>query len=186
MTSRHPLVLRALAPALILAGCLLLAPRIVQNPEMLAQLPGTGPAFWPRVMLWGTGACAFLWLVAEILRSVRRTNVAANGFVPQEGAAGTAEAGVYDNKRAVLAVTLTILYGVMLPILGFPLATGLFMAGWLLLGRIHRPLLLIAIPLLGTLVFCYVFVMLAHMPLEHGAGVMGNVTIGLYQRLGIY
>ena len=181
MTRLHPLALRVLTPALILVGSALAAPHIVQNPEMLASLQGTGPAFWPKAMLVGTGVCAALWLMAEILRSRRRTDLA-DEAVPE----ARPEASSYDMRRAVVGLALTMLYGVALPILGFPLSTLLFILLWLILGRIRRPALLLAVPVLGTLVLCYVFVLLARMPLERGAGAVGTFTIKLYQLLGIY
>ncbi|MCB1882880.1 MAG: tripartite tricarboxylate transporter TctB family protein [Geminicoccaceae bacterium] len=183
--AHHPLLLRLLAPALLLAGSVLAAPYIVQDPEMLAGLSGTGPGFWPKAMLWGTGVCAALWLVAEVLRPRRGGGLAAEA-VPEGTVPPAPDGSDYDMTRAIVGLVFTLLYGVLLPILGFPLATLLFVAAWLFLGRIRRLSLLVLVPVLGTLTLCYVFVLLARMPLERGAGAMGEATVRLYQLLGIY
>lgn len=178
---RRSLLVRAAAPGLIVLACVLAAPHIVRNPELLSRLQGAGPTFWPNLMLLGTGLCAAAWLGLEVWRSVRHP-AAADELVPPLAS----DSGPYDLKRAVAGIVLTLLYGAALPLLGFPIATALFMGTWLLLGRVHSPTLLATVPILGTLVLCYVFVLLARMPLERGAGAVGEFTIGLYQLLGIY
>lgn len=173
------LAARASAPLLIAVACFWLSGHIVARPEMVAALPGYGPTFWPTAMLAAAGLCALLWLGLELWRSRSHPEAVEELLHP-------VEAEPYDRTRAVLGIALTLVYGFAIVFLGFPLATLLFVALWCILGRVRSPLTIVLVAVIGTLALCYIFVLIARMPLDRGVEPFGSFTIALYQLLGIY
>ena len=84
--------------------------------------------------------------------------------------------------EAVLAVAI----GIAIPLVGIAWATPVFIAGWLLLGGVRKPVSVGLISVLGTIGVLYFFVKLSQMPLERGRGVFEQATVALYRVLGIY
>ena len=164
-------------PVLLLVACPLLWNAVVPDPSLIGGMPGTvGPTGWPHAVLVGLAVLALAWLVGEV-RALARGAGRATAAVEEEP---------YDNLRAVVGVGIVVLYGVLLPIVGFPLATVALIVVWCLLGRLYRPVVIALTSLLGTAVMLYVFVMLALMPLDRGQGVFDTVTVRLYQLMHIY
>lgn len=181
MSSTVLLVRRLVLPLGLLVLALILPGHVLENPGMMAGMPGAlGPTAWPRAALAGVAACAALWLVLEVLAFGRSGGRAA--FV----AAPAADQDAHDNLRAVFGLALTVLYGIAIPTIGFPLATLLFVIAWSALGGVRRPVVLVSVSVIGTVVLLYVFVRLALMPLNRGSGAFDQLTVGLYQLLGIY
>lgn len=178
--ARSSLAARAAAPLLIALACAGLWGHVVEMPQMVQGLPGFGPTFWPHAMLVATGACALVWLALELRRGWRSADAVAEELVPP------VEAEPYDGKRAALGIALTLAYGFAIPYLGFPLATLVFVALWCALGGVQHPLTLALVAGLGTVALCYVFVLVARMPLDRGVEPFGSATILLYRLLGIY
>lgn len=131
-----------------------------------------GPATWPRTMLYCAAACAAAVFLRELLAGARARE-----------AGGAAE--VHEG-RSLLAVALLVAYGAALPLVGIAWATAAFLAGWLVLGGVRRPLAVVLVPVLGTIAVLYLFVKVSLMPLERGKGVFEQATVALYRLLGIY
>jgi putative tricarboxylic transport membrane protein len=131
-----------------------------------------GPATWPRAMLYGAAACA----VVIFLRQ----------FFSGAGARAAGSAGEYHEGRSLFAVGLLVAYGAALPLAGMAWATAAFLAAWLALGGVRRPLTFVLVPLLGTIAVLYLFVKVSLMPLERGRGAFEQATVALYRLLGIY
>lgn len=85
-----------------------------------------------------------------------------------------------------IGIALTLLYGFMIPVIGYPLATLSYIVLWLLLGGIRKPVLISVTALVGTIFLLYMFVKLALMPLDRGQGAFGELTITIYRMLHIY
>ena len=93
---------------------------------------------------------------------------------------------VAGGARVWLGIVLVLAYGFAMPWLGFALTTLAYIVLWLLLGGIRKPLQIMLISLIGTLVFLYFFVKVALMPLDRGIGAIGEFSVALYRLLGIY
>jgi putative tricarboxylic transport membrane protein len=92
----------------------------------------------------------------------------------------------YHETRSLGAVALLVGYVVAIAYVGFAWATPVFIAGWLLLGGLRRPLLVALTSVFGTIGVLYFFVKVSTMPLERGRGVFEEATVTLYRLLGIY
>ncbi len=143
-----------------------------------ASRGGVGPTTWPRVMLIGIAVCAAVMLLRELARVFLR-----HQHLP-EAAAETAE--LYDNRKAVIGITILVVFGVAIPVVGFALATVAFFAVWLWLGGVRRPRTVVLVSLLGTIALLYLFAGVSKMPLDRGMGAFDALTISLYRVLGIY
>lgn len=141
-----------------------------------------GPGTWPKVMLYGAAICAALIAVRNVValagKAAAPAAAAAPGEVPAEGE--------YDDIRLGIGIALIAGYGAAMGFVGMPLATMLFVAGWLVLGNLRRPLTILLVSTLGTAAILYLFVKVSLMPLDRGKGVFEQVTIALYRMLGIY
>ena len=181
MSSTVLLARRIALPLGLLVAALILPGHVLENPAMMAGMPGAlGPTAWPNAALAGVAMCATLWLVLEVVTFFRSGGRGAFVAAPAD------DQDAHDNLRAGFGLALTVLYGIAIPTVGFPLATLLFVIAWSALGGVRRPVLLVAVSVIGTVVLLYVFVRLALMPLNRGTGVFDQLTVGLYQLLGIY
>jgi putative tricarboxylic transport membrane protein len=135
-----------------------------------------GPATWPKAMLLCAAAAAALLALVRLfeLLAVRS---------PHDLAVGEDE---YHETRSIGAIALLLGYGVVLPFVGIAWATPAFIAGWLLLGGLRRPVLVALTSILGTLGILYFFVKVSLMPLDRGKGMFEQATVALYRLLGIY
>ncbi len=139
----------------------------------IVPVPGAlGPDFWPRLGLVGLAAAA----VVKIVQVWRR------GSRPPE-ASRTAQA--LHLPRLAGAIALLLLYAALAPLLGFPLATVLFLAAFMRVGGFRRPLAAGAYALAITLVLLYVFVKVVYLPLPRGEWAFHDATLGLYRIMGL-
>ena len=135
-----------------------------------------GPATWPKAMLLcAAAAAALLGLIRQLeLLSLRSASEPAGDQTD------------YHEARSIGALALLVGYGVAVPLVGIAWATPVFLAGWLLLGGLRRPLLIGLTSILGTLGILYFFVKVSLMPLDRGKGMFEQATVALYRLLGIY
>ena len=170
--------LAVVLPLATAAACVVLALfHVAPGIDLAAMSRGVvGPTSWPKAMLLAAAAAAgFLALLRLLellaLRTVRE---------PEEPGED------YDEARSLGAIALVIGYGVAVPLIGIAWATPLFLAGWLVLGGLRRPLAVTLVSILGTLGVLYFFVKVSVMPLDRGKGVFEQATLALYRLLGIY
>lgn len=182
------LVRRLVAPALFLVSVPVLlhylTPNIDQADAMARGL--AGPISWPRFALYGVFFCAAGWLVQSIIQN--RRGHAEHSAADLANAVGPDDPAAPPSNEVVIwiGIVLTLLYGFLIPVVGYPLATAGYIVLWLLLGGIRRPVLISAVTVLGTVLLLYVFVKLALMPLDRGQGVFGDLTVAIYRLLHIY
>ncbi|SNT72528.1 tripartite tricarboxylate transporter TctB family protein [Paracoccus seriniphilus] len=139
---------------------------------------GLGPAAWPDLILDGLAIFSAIWLVHELWvlgRAGRRPMLKA-----QE------DDEVYRYGKALVGILLIVIYGAVLSLVGFALATAGFIAIWTLYGGIRNPLVVASVSLIGTAILLWVFMGLALMPLSRGQGGFDHFSIWLLQTLGIY
>ncbi len=188
--------LGSVVAALFVLGALVLNRFIVQDPEMAEGMARglATPLTWPRVMLAGIALCALGWCVQEGWRAfhaARKRRGTAQEVAQGEALEG-GDVGFEHEDEAVpglpiaLGLALAVAYAFVIPWLGFTVATVLFLLLWFLVGGIRRPVQLVSVALIGTLVLLFIFVKLALMPLDRGAGVFGEFTIALFRLLGFH
>lgn len=178
-SSLAALALRLIMPIACLAGGLVL-PSMVLDAGRTVRARGLGPTAWPEFMLTLIAALSVIWIMQEVIawrRSLR-----------QEAAAGPIEAAEadYDYRKAGIGMGLVVAYGWALPLVGFTLATALFIAAICLLGGLRRALVIVPVSVLGTAVLLWVFMGLALMPLDRGEGAFGRFSLAVLRGLGIY
>ncbi len=139
---------------------------------------GLGAAAWPRGVLALLAFFALVWAVRDVWAigaADRRPTL-----VPAR------EEGAYSWTKAVFGLVLVVAYGVFLPVVGFSIATAVFITVWCLTGGLRNPLTIGAVALIGTALLLWIFMGLALMPLSRGQGVFNDFSIALLRLLGIY
>lgn len=170
-------LLPTLVPAVLLVMALLMPGQIFRQ-EQTASIVGLGPAAWPRAMLMAMAGLCVLWLIRDmwVLRGA--------GRMPSLVIAREEEP--YAMGRALIGLGLIIAYGWLLPIVGFAVASALFIFIWCLLGGMRNPVVLVPVALGGTVAVLWLFMGLALMPLPRGYGPFDPFSIWLLQTTGIY
>jgi putative tricarboxylic transport membrane protein len=140
-----------------------------------------GPDFWPRAVL----VLLMLVCAAELARIAF--------FTPQAAQAPAASAPHPDEEEMprfprLLAggMALTVLYVPGIQYLGFFIATVLYLAAFMLVGRYRRIGIVAATSLLGSLAFVYVFMKIVYVSLPLGMGPFREVSIWILAALGIH
>lgn len=91
------------------------------------------------------------------------------------------------NFKVVIGITLiSCLYIYLMNLMGFAIANALFMVSFLLFTRERKPLRLVLLPLISTVIFLYLFGKVVYISLPLGKGVFNAFTIGLYRVLRIF
>jgi len=171
----------ALPYAALLAGAAFLYSRTADF-AALGRPGQLGPDFWPRaVLVLLMLVCAF-----EIARvALSRGTPAA----PAERAAQPAQAEEQGRRYPWLlaaGIGLTVLYVPGMEVLGFFLATILYLAGFMLVGRYRRLGVIAACSVLGSLAFVFVFMKIVYVSLPLGVGPFLRLSTGLMAMLGIH
>lgn len=166
----------ALPVALLLLALIL--PGHMFESDQTASKIGLGPAAWPRAMLQGMAFFSVLWIARDIwvLGAVHRKSTLT---IPVEDSH-------YHFGKAIAGLVLIVAYGWLMPILGFAVATAIFIAVWCLFGGLRNLRMVIPVTLIGTISLLWLFMGLALMPLPRGAGVFDIFSIWLLRATGIY
>jgi len=143
-----------------------------------------GPGAWPKVVLYGAAICAALIFGRNVTALWRSGGGAAPGTPRNAGDGGGA--AEHDDVRVAIGIGLIVAYGLAIGFIGMAWATMAFVAAWLVLGGLRRPLTVVLVSTLGTAAILYLFVKISLMPLDRGQGVFEQATITLYRILGIY
>jgi putative tricarboxylic transport membrane protein len=132
-----------------------------------------GPGFWPQVLCVGIGIGALVRL-GQKLRS-------------REPIVGDAASEADDLKmpRVALGIALVVGYVIGMLFLGYILATALFLIAFIYLGG-QRKWYVIPLGIASSLVFAYVFLKVVYIALPSGVGIFDQLTVLLYELLGVY
>lgn len=170
-------VLRVALPLATAVVCIVIAlSYVAPGVDFAAMARGVvSPVTWPKTMLLCAAAAAALLAFVHLLESLSLREPRA----PEQGED-------YHEARSIGAIALLVGYGIAIPLAGIAWATPVFIAGWLLLGGVHRPLVVGLVSILGTVGVLYFFVKLSLMPLDRGKGMFEQATLALYRLLGIY
>jgi hypothetical protein len=124
-----------------------------------------GPEAWPRaaVVLMGA-ACLF-----EIVRIALGGNAAAENAANDAETAGEASSAAPRFPLLLVGgIALVMLYAVSLPVLGFVLATFLFLAAFIYLGRYRRHAVVWTFSATMTVLMAILFLRVAYVSLPRG------------------
>lgn len=140
------------------------------------QAGAYGPQSWPLFSL--------ILLVAgmALLCAFR----ARDFFSRRAGPHSSAEPTLPGAARVMGATGLIALYGAGFVYAGFLFSTIAFLAAWLIFTRYRRPLGLVLISVLGTILPLYLLIKVAYMPLPRGVGVFEEATVQLYHWLRLF
>lgn len=198
-----------LGPVLLLVAAAYLYWRAGDIP--VVPVPGQlGPSFWPRLALVGLGLSCLVKLI-EIWRAPGAHLLGGPAGPAPGAAAATAQpaeparaplpqtagspdlAAALDDARPVVdwrklgfAILLLGLYVAASPVIGFALANTLFLATFMWLGGLRRPLPVGVLAVGVTVGLLYLFVKIVYLPLPRGAGSFLDLTLALYRVLGLY
>jgi putative tricarboxylic transport membrane protein len=178
-------VLGLIPPALFMISAAVLLRFVAENPEMAnAMARGiAGPTTWPRFMLYAVIISSAAWLLLDLRLAIHEYRIHQKFPTRSDRVADKAgpEGGV--DLRIWIGLMVIIAYGSLIPVIGFMFASLLYIAVWMLLGGIRKPIQISLVSLIGTVIMLYVFVKLALMPLDRGMGIIGEITISIYRLL---
>jgi putative tricarboxylic transport membrane protein len=133
-----------------------------------------GPGFWPQVLCLGIGIGALVRLAQKLRSRERQVVVDA-----------ASEADELRMPRVALGIALVVGYVVGMLFLGYILATALFLIAFIYLGG-QRKWYVIPLGIASSLLFAYVFLKVVYIALPSGVGIFDQLTVLLYELLGVY
>jgi putative tricarboxylic transport membrane protein len=138
-----------------------------------------GPDFWPKAVL--------VLLMLVCLLEVGRQALFAVPARP-DAAPAAQESAEEPRYGRLLAggMILTALYVPGIEYLGFFIATIVYLAAFMLVGRYRRMRVVAAASILGSLAFVYVFMKIVYVSLPLGMGPFRQVSIWILGALGIH
>lgn len=139
-----------------------------------------GPDFWPRAIL----ALLMIVCACEIVRRMLPDRAVRDATGAGDASEGP-DAGERFPWRLAAGIALTIAYVLALDILGFFLATAIYLALFMLAGRYYRARVIALASVLGSLAFVYVFMKIVYVSLPLGVGPFKAVSVWLLAALGI-
>lgn len=178
-----PLRRRLIAPlaGALLAAALLLHTRGLDDVARGGQL---GPGFWPRLVLLALAAACLAQGAGEWRRH-RAADPAAPARVDTRALEADTLPGT-SRGTLVVAIALILLYVALTPVVGFALATVMFIAAFMYVCGMRSAAALGLAALLGTTALLYLFIRLVYLPLPKGEGPFEAVSLTLYRALGIF
>lgn len=132
-----------------------------------AERPGQlGPDFWPKLALALMGlVCVYEIVKIFVSGPGRQAKGIANKLDQDSGE----EPGSSHLFLLLGGIALTTAYGILVPILGFPLATFLFLVAFMYLGRYRAHLVIWTSSLVGTVLISLVFLKVVYVSLPRGS-----------------
>lgn len=140
-----------------------------------------GPDFWPKaVLVLLMAVCAI-----EIARRMLAPAAAPDRGEPEAAVASQVEESERDWRLLAGGIGLTILYVPGIAYLGFFLATAIFLAAFMWVGRFRRPRIVAVTSLVGSLAFVFVFMKVVYVSLPLGWGPFRVLSAWIMAALGI-
>jgi putative tricarboxylic transport membrane protein len=181
--------LRALAPyvvVLVLAGVFYM---IATRFEYTPHAGRLGPEIWPRaILVLIAGVCVF-----RILTGLRAPHDEGPGGGVLQDVLGNAppvrEEQPEPDERfpglLVLGIAITIGYVWLLGVLGFALASALYIGAMIRVGRYRRWRVIVPTALVGSLAFMFVFQKIVYLSLPIGQSPFDAISLALMRLMGI-
>ena len=145
-----------------------------------------GPGVWPKaIIVFMALLCAYEIVKRLAGRASEARGVVADLQQPAEAAAPAALAEAPPHRMLWWGLGLIAAYVLLVPWLGFFLATLLFLWGFPLVGGFWRPGLAGVVGLVGTLLLAFLFMRVAYISLPLGEGAFRALSIGLMKLFGV-
>ncbi len=183
--------LRAIAPYVVVAAIAAWLFHVSLHFQFSPRAGRLGPGIWPRAILTLTMFVCALRIVFG-MRSPRSSAASDGGGLLQEVKAGIAqaeEAPAPPEPRypllLVIGISLTIAYVALLGTLGFALATCIYLAAMMVVGRYRRPGVIAVVALAGSLAFMFIFMKVVYLSLPIGTAPFDAVSLGLMKLMAI-
>jgi putative tricarboxylic transport membrane protein len=142
--------------------------------DEVAQPGQLGPGLWPRMVLVGFAlACA-----AKLIVDVRCAYTATDACL--------ADRPPISRAKLIVGIALIGLYALMAPVIGFPLATVGFIAGFMWVSGARSVPMIVGNVAVGTVLLLYLFVKFVYLPLPKGDGLFESFTLALYRALHLF
>ena len=146
--------------------------------EALGRAGQLGPDFWPKAVL-------VLLMVVCAIEVVRRVLAPPAAREPEAPPQAHDEEPPRDWRLLFGGIALTILYVPGIAYLGFFLATILFLAAFMWVGRFRRPRIVAAASIVGSFTFVFVFMKVVYVSLPLGWGPFRVLSAWIMAALGI-
>jgi hypothetical protein len=146
-----------------------------------------GPDAWPKAIIVFMGLlCVFEVLKRLLARPQDNPHTAAPEVVADEPQAPLAaqEAPQYPAKLAG-GVAAIAAYAVLVPWIGFFVATALFLGVFPWIGGLRRPVLSAVLGIAGSFLLVVLFMRVAYISLPLGEGPFRSLSLGLLGLLGV-
>jgi putative tricarboxylic transport membrane protein len=151
-----------------------------------AARPGQlGPDFWPRAVLVLLMIVCGCEILRKLLfdRGVDAVVADAPHATPHDEEASAPEPRF--PLRLGVGIALSIAYVLTLDVLGFFVATALYLALFMVTGRYYRSRVVLLSSVLGSLAFVFVFMKVVYVSLPLGVGPFKVLSVWLLALLGI-
>lgn len=145
-----------------------------------------GPGFWPRVLLGVILVLSAYEIVYKLIRGGAQKEEI-EGVVDTKGQED--QEAEEENKRypalLLIGTVMTVLYALLIDVLGFTLCTFLYLVGFMYVGRYRRHLIIIISSLIGTLLLLFLFVKVVYVSLPAGVPPFEFITMLVYTIIGV-
>jgi hypothetical protein len=136
-----------------------------------------GSGFWPALVLAAAGILSLGLFLSRLMRLKRPGSSPAKRAEPSAEPDHDPQVG---RRKVLLSVICLLGYVVLLPWVGFPLATCLYVLAFMLALEERRKWILLASPVLVTALMILVFGVFITIPFPRGAGIFESLTRLLY------
>lgn len=145
-----------------------------------------GPSFWPRLILGLTMCVCVFELVFRWFFDMEGMGGLLSQVEQQMDADGSAdEPAEYNLPQLLVGVGLTLAYVWALPLLGFAVASLIFIALFIWLGTYRKAKVVAAVSVIGTLLLMFIFMKVVYVSLPLGRGPFESVSVFLMGLLGV-
>ena len=144
-----------------------------------------GPAFWPRaVLILLMAVCAVEMLRVAFFFRPDTTAAVPHSAAPLPNADD--EDGVRYPALLFGGILITVVYVPAMELLGFFLATIIYLAAFMWIGRYRRAVAIAITSVLGTIAFVYVFMKIVYVSLPLGEGPFRQLSAWVLAALGVH
>ncbi len=149
--------------------------------------PGAlGPDTWPKAIVFVLMAvCAYEIVRILLIRGEDGRGLDVQAKSPSGGTDSSPEPHTRHPLLLAGGIVLTFLYVLVLDTVGFFLATTLYLALFMLLGRYQKAGVIAAASVVGSIAFVFVFMKIVYVSLPLGTGPFQTLSIGILHALGI-
>ena len=147
-----------------------------------------GPDFWPKAIIVFMGLLCAFEIVKRLVLGVRPADpapVEAPGPAAEEGPADTVADEALHPGMLIGGGAAILGYVVVVPWLGFFLATLVFLCGFAWIGGFRRTALNLVIGLGGSLLTLVLFMRVAYISLPLGEGPFRQLSLALLRLIGV-